>query len=378
MGSVSFCSGRVDRGRWRGCGLRRDGISGTLRGVSTEFRPRPNPREKEWIEALLAAQGAPEGAHTDLAADVIQSALKMLRDVRDRGDARLMATALRELRYSFRLFEPYAGRRKVSIFGSARTPPGREEYRLAVELGRQLVAAGYMVITGAGPGIMQAGHEGAGTSESFGLNIRLPWEQSANPVIDGDEKLITFRYFFTRKLMFIRQSDAIVLFPGGFGTLDEGYEALTLMQTGKARVRPLLLLDRPGGTYWRSFDRYVREHLLGNGLISPDDLFLYQLTERGEEAVRVINRFYRNYQSARFVREWFVIRLRRAPSEAAMAGLNEDFADIIEGDGPIRVVPPFPEEVEDRDDVDLPRIAFRFDRRHYGRLRQLIDVLNNY
>ncbi len=339
-------------------------------GISQEVRTR--------IEELIDLQGGHGHPHADLAADIIESGLKMLNDVKDRGDARLIATALRELRYSFRLFEAYGAYRKVSIFGSARILAGREEYRLAVELGRSLAAAGYMVITGAGPGIMQAGHEGAGSEKSFGLNIRLPWEQGANPVIIGDKKLITYRYFFTRKLMFIRQSDAIVLFPGGFGTLDEGYEAMTLMQTGKAKLRPLLLMDRQGGTYWRSFDRYVREHLLGNGLISQDDLKLYHLSDRCEDAVRVINRFYRNYQSARFVREWFVIRMKRAPSEAAVEGLNEDFADIIEDQGVIRVVPPFPEETEEADDLALPRLGFKFDRRHYGRLKQLIDVLNNY
>lgn len=346
--------------------------------MQSTTRAGTDPQIRAQIDALITASGGQANPQKELVADVIQSALKMLQDVRDRGDARLIATAIRELRYSFRLFEAYGDRRKVSIFGSARTQPGREEYRLAVDLGRELAAAGYMVITGAGPGIMQAGHEGAGSEHSFGLNIRLPWEQGANTVIIGDKKLITYRYFFTRKLMFIRQSDAIVLFPGGFGTLDEGYEALTLMQTGKARLRPLLLMDRPGGTYWRSFDRYVREHLLGNGLISQDDLFLYQLVDRCDEAVRSINRFYRNYQSARFVREWFVIRLKRAPSDAAITGLNEDFADIIEPQGPIRVVPPFPEEMEETDELGLPRIAFRFDRRHYGRLKQLIEVLNNY
>ncbi|MBL9135932.1 MAG: TIGR00730 family Rossman fold protein [Verrucomicrobiales bacterium] len=333
---------------------------------------------KERIEALIDAFPAASRTNRDLAIDVIESALKMLHDVRDRGDARTIATAVRELRYSFRLFAPYGDRRKVSIFGSARTAGTREEYRLAVDLGRQLAEAGYMVITGAGPGIMQAGHEGAGPEQSFGLNIRLPWEQGANPVILGDEKLITYRYFFTRKLMFIRQSDAIVLFPGGFGTLDEGYEALTLMQTGKAKLRPLILMDRPGGTYWKSFDRYVREHLLGNGLISSDDLFLYQLNDRCEDCVRIINRFYRNYHSARFVREWFVIRLRRAPGDAAVAGLNEDFGDIMEADGPLRSVPAYPEEAEDRDCAGLPRVAFKFDRRQYGRLKQLIDALNSY
>ncbi len=347
-------------------------------GMTTGGRVPIGPEERRRIEALVGARAGAGHPTADLVADVMESALKMLEDVRDRGDARLMATAMRELRYSCRLFEPYAHRRKVSVFGSARTQPGKEEYRMAVELGRQLQAAGYMVITGAGPGIMQAGHEGAGPEASFGLNIRLPWEQGANPVISGDEKLITFRYFFTRKLMFIRQSDAIVLFPGGFGTLDEGYEALTLMQTGKAKLRPLLLMDRPGGTYWKSFDRYVREHLLGDGLISPDDLHLYQMTERCEEAVRSINRFYRNYHSARFVRDWYVIRLQRAPTEAAVAGLNEDFGDILEAGGELRVVAPFADEVEDGDALDRARVAFRFDRRQYGRLRQLIDALNNY
>lgn len=346
--------------------------------MTTSGRRVTDAERRARIEAWLASEVGPGLAHGDLAADVILSAIKMLADVRNRGDARLMATALRELRYSFRLFEPYAGTRKVSIFGSARTPSDREEYRMAAELGRQLAAAGYMVITGAGGGIMQAGHEGAGTDRSFGLNIRLPWEQEANPVIVGDQKLITYRYFFTRKLMFLRQSDAIVLFPGGFGTLDEGYETLTLMQTGKAKLRPLILMDRPGGAYWRTFDRYVREHLLDNGLISPDDLHLYQMMDRCEEAVRVINRYYRNYQSARFVKDWFVIRVKRAPGEAAMEALNEDFADIIEAGGALRVTPPFPEEVEDQDDLELPRLAFRFDRRQYGRLKQLIEALNNY
>jgi uncharacterized protein (TIGR00730 family) len=336
------------------------------------------PEVRTKIEALIASHVGEGHPHADLVSDVIQSALKMLDDVRDRGDARLIATAIRELRYSFRLFEPYSNRRKVSIFGSARTLPGRDEYRLAVELGRQLSAAGYMVITGAGPGIMQAGHEGAGLESSFGLNIRLPWEQGANTVIMGDKKLVTYRYFFTRKLMFIRQSDAIVLFPGGFGTLDEGYEALTLMQTGKAKLRPLLLMDHPGGSYWKAFDRYVREHLLGNGLISADDLMLYQMTTACEEAVKIINRFYRNYHSARFVREWFVIRLKRTPSEAAIEGLNEDFSDILEAQGQIRIVQPFKEEIDDQDELSLARVAFKFNRRNYGRLKQLIDTLNNF
>jgi hypothetical protein len=223
---------------------------------------------------------------------------------------------------------------------------------------------------------MQAGHEGAGPENSFGVNIRLPWEQSANPVIAEDKKLITFKYFFTRKLIFIRHSDAIVLFPGGFGTMDEGYEAITLMQTGKSQLMPLVLVDKPGGTYWKTWDKNIREHLLRDKLISPDDLNLYRITDNTDEAVKIIARFYRNFDSTRFVRERFVIRLKNAPSLSALAALNEDFADIVV-EGKIEVAQPTPEEVEDHDRLDLARISFNFNRKHYGRVRQLIDVLNS-
>ena len=232
-----------------------------------------------------------------------------------------------------------------------------------------------MVITGAGPGIMQAGHEGATPEHSFGVNIRLPWEQGANPVIAEDKKLITFKYFFTRKLIFIRHSDAIVLFPGGFGTLDEGYEAITLMQTGKSQLMPLVLVDKPGGTYWKTWDIHIREELLRDKLISPDDLSLYRITDSTEEAVKIITRFYRNFHSTRFVKDLFVIRMKNAPTESALAAMNEDFADIIV-EGKIQAIKPTPEEVEHNEHLELKRIAFNFNRRDYGRLRQLIDVLN--
>ncbi len=334
---------------------------------------RLEPHLTAQIQALVNAAGG--GPHADLVADIIATSLRVLREIEHRGDVRIIQTAMRELRQSFKLFAPYADRRKVTIFGSARTAPSRPEYRQAVEFGRQMAAAGFMVITGAGGGIMRAGHEGAGPENSFGANIRLPWEQEANPVIRRDRKLITFKYFFTRKLTFIRHSDALALFPGGFGTLDEGYEALTLMQTGKSRLMPLVLIDRPGGTFWKTWDRHIRDHLLGNGLISPEDLNLYQITDQPEQAVRWITRFYRNYHSSRFVREELVIRLKHGPVETALAALNEDFADIIAG-APIRVVEPFPEEREDDDHLELPRLAFGFNRKSYGRLRELIDRLN--
>ena len=332
-----------------------------------------NPELSARVEALIKFKG---GGHNEAeVADIIENALKLLTDVKDTGDVRVIQTALRELRYAFRVFAPYAGKRKVTIFGSARTDPSRQLYQQAAEFARKITEAGFMVITGAGPGIMQAGHEGAGPENSFGVNIRLPWEQSANPVIAEDKKLITFKYFFTRKLIFIRHSDAIVLFPGGFGTLDEGYEAITLMQTGKSQLMPLVLIDRPGGTYWKTWDKHVREHLLRNKLISPDDLNLYAITDSSDEAVKIIARFYRNFHSTRFVKELFIIRLKNAPSESAVAAMNEDFSDIVV-EGKIQSIKPTPEEVEDNDHLDLPRIGFYFNRRDYGRLRQLIDVLN--
>ena len=327
------------------------------------------------IQELIALQGG--GANPDLVEDIIGNALKLLTDVKDRGDARVIRTAVRELRYAFRLFAPYRETRKVAIFGSARTEPDKLEYREAVEFARLMAAAGFMVITGAGPGIMQAGHEGAGPEKSFGANIRLPWEQAANPIIDKDEKLIHFKYFFTRKLTFVRHADALALFPGGFGTLDEGYEALTLMQTGKGRLVPLVLLDRPGGNYWKTWDKNMREQLVRAELISPEDLHLYQIASSPAHAVRIITRFYRNYHSSRFVKDLLVIRLKNVPPPSALAGLNEDFSDIISGEK-FQAIEATPQEREDDDYVDMGRIAFGFDRRQYGRLRQLIDALNSF
>lgn len=340
---------------------------------SKSGKKRGNSELQQRIAELIALKG---GGHNESAvADIIENALKLLVDVEDTGDVRVIQTALRELRYAFRLFAPYSSRRKVTIFGSARTAPGQVEYQQAVEFGRKIVAAGYMVITGAGPGIMQAGHEGAGLEHSFGANIRLPWEQNANPVIAQDGKLITFKYFFTRKLTFIRHSDAIALFPGGFGTMDEGYEALTLMQTGKSQLMPLVLIDRPGGDYWKTWDRQIREHLLRDRLISPEDLTLYNITDSADEAVEIIARFYRIFHSTRFVGEQLVIRLNQPLAAAAIAALNKDFADIISGEK-FHAVDATPEERADKDSVELPRIAFGFNRRDYGRLRQLVDVLN--
>lgn len=333
-----------------------------------------DPELRRRVQELIQFKGG--GHNEEAVADIIENALKILTDVKDTGDVRVIQTAVRELRYAYRLFAPYADKRKVTIFGSARTAPSKQEYQQAVEFGKKIVQAGFMVITGAGPGIMQAGHEGAGPENSFGANIRLPWEQGANPVIAQDKKLVTFKYFFTRKLTFIRHSDAIVLFPGGFGTMDEGYEAITLMQTGKSQLMPLVLVDKPGGTYWKTWDKQIREHLLRDQLISPDDLNLYHITDSADEAVKVVTRFYRNFHSTRFVKDQFVIRLKHAPTDTALEAMNEDFADINLG-APIKRIEPTPEEREDNDCLDLQRIAFGFNRRDYGRLRQMVDLLNS-
>jgi uncharacterized protein (TIGR00730 family) len=332
-----------------------------------------DPELARRIQELIKFKGG--GYNESEVADIIENALKLLSDVQDTGDVRVIQTALRELRYSFRLFAPYANRRKVSIFGSARMRPDTIEYRLAADFSRRVVQAGFMVITGAGPGIMQAGHEGAGPANSFGVNIRLPWEQAANPVIAEDKKLVTFKYFFTRKLIFIRHSDAIVLFPGGFGTFDEGFEALTLMQTGKSQIMPLVLVDKPGGIFWKTWDKNIREQLLQNQLISPEDLRLYQITDSPEEAVKIVTRFYHNYHSSRYVRKLLIMRLKRAPNESVLARLNREFSDIVLEDK-IKTIKPTPEERRDNDNLNLARIAFEFNRRDYGRLRQLIDALN--
>ncbi len=330
---------------------------------------------KRKIQDLIDLKGG--GRNAALVADIIENALKLLSDVESRGDVRVIQTALRELRYAFKLFAPYAAIRKVTIFGSARTAPDNPEYKQAVEFARRIADEGWMVITGAGPGIMQAGHEGAGCERSFGANIRLPWEQDSNPVMQKDEKLITFKYFFTRKLTFLRHSDAIVLSPGGFGTLDEGYEAITLMQTGKSRLIPLVFMDVPGGTYWKTWHKHTREHLLRKKLISESDFYLFEMVDSADEAVRRITRFYRNYHSMRFVRDLLVIRLRYAPSAHALHGLGTDFEDIISS-GTMESIEPTPEELEEGTDLEYPRIAFIFNRRDYGRLRQMIDVLNSF
>jgi len=334
---------------------------------------RDGPELRRHIQELIAEKGG--GHNEDLVADIIENALKMLTDVESRGDSKVIQTAVRELRYAFRLFAPHAGIRKVTMFGSARTAPGKQEYRQAVDFAHKIAAAGWMIITGAGPGIMQAGHEGAGPEKSFGANIRLPWEQSPNPIIQKDKKLITFKYFFTRKLTFLRHSDAIALFPGGFGTMDEGFEALTLMQTGKALIIPILFIDRPDGRYWETWMRFLTDHLLKLGLISKEDFNFIQIEHNVEEAVKHILLFYRNYQSSRWVGSHLVLRIAKKLTAKAVAELNKQFADLLR-EGPIVQRSALPQEKNQPEIWDLPRIVLTPHRHQFGRYRQLIDAIN--
>jgi uncharacterized protein (TIGR00730 family) len=279
------------------------------------------------------------------------------------------------MRYSFHVFAPYRSARKVAIFGSARTRPDDPLYVLARDMAAAIAARDWMVITGAGPGIMEAGIEGAGPERAFGVSIKLPFESTTSQFFDGDPKLVNFRYFFTRKLEFIKESDAFVLLPGGFGTLDEAFELLTLLQTGKAQPAPVVLLDTPGGSYWRDWMRFVEAELLDSGYVSPDDLCLVRVTDDVGDALDEIMGFYRNYQSARFVDGELVMRMLELPSPARLGELTEEFADIIVR-GALTPIGATPAERRDDDHVDLARFAFRFDRRSWSRLRMLIDRLN--
>lgn len=303
------------------------------------------------------------------------SADKLASDRATRGDLKILSRTLRELRYAFKVFTPYRAVRKVTVFGSARTAKEHPSYRQAVDFGRQMAARDWLIITGAASGIMEAGHEGAGRGRSMGLNILLPFEQEANPIIAGDSKLVHMKYFFTRKLMFVKETHGICLLPGGFGTLDEGLEVLTLLQTGKRDPAPVVLLDAPGGTYWRSFDRFVREELLASGMIDPHDLSLYRITDRVDEAVDEMAGFYAVYHSMRYVHEHLVMRLLSPPSPELLDRIRREFADIV-ANGSFQVAGPLPEEKDEPDLADLPRLIFSFDRRNCGRLRELIDLLN--
>jgi len=314
--------------------------------------------------------------HGKLIRQVFETLLRMMGQEAERLDWKILNSALQDMEKGFTTFQPYAHTRKITMFGSARLAPDTPEYKMAREFGEQITKRGFMVMTGAGGGIMQAGNEGAGPENSFGLNIHLPFEQGANPIIEDDPKLIFFKYFFTRKLFFLKESDAIALFPGGFGTQDEAFEALTLIQTGKAGPLPLVLVDRPGGEYWYNWDRYLKEQLLSNNLVSPHDVYLYQITEDVEEACDLITNFYQVYHSSRFVGDRLVIRLRCPLSDELIDQLNFDFSDLL-AKGKIEPSGALPEEKGDETE-DLPRLVMHFNHRDFGRLHLMIRMINKF
>ncbi len=329
-------------------------------------------RRASAIEKLLT-EFAP-GENHDLMGQMIVTICRLAADGADRGDLKILNTALRELRYAFKTFAPFTDVPKVTIFGSARTPEMHPQYEEAKKFADLIQNEGWMVITGAGDGIMRAGHHGATRQRSFGVAISLPFEQAANNIIQGDPKLVNFKYFFTRKLMFIKEAEGVVLFPGGFGTQDECFEALTLVQTAKAAPIPIVMCEAPGGTYWRRWVAYVHGALLDNGMIDESDLDLFRVCDRAEDAVAELVRFYRRYHSLRYVDDRLVIRLRSPVSEETLSQLNAGFADILTA-GRIEQVPG-PMEEEEGLYPAMPRLVLAFDRRSSGRLRRLIDGLN--
>ena len=321
---------------------------------------------------INALADVPDG---DVATEIIATALKLLRDQTSRADVKLINSSLKELRYALKVFAPYRDVRKCSIFGSARTAEDHADYGAALRFGKMMADDGWMVITGAGGGIMAAGHGGAGAKPSFGLAIRLPFEQKTNEFIEGDPKLINFKYFFTRKLMFVRSSHAIVLFPGGFGTMDEGFEVLTLIQTGKAAPMPIVFVENPEGNFWTGWQDYVKNHLLTSKLISPEDLHLYKITRDLDAARDEVRNFYANYHSIRYVHDRLVMRLQKRPTPEQLAEIAERFS-VIKSSGEFVVSDALPIEKDEPALAHMPRLVFHFNRRDHGRLRQLIDHLN--
>lgn len=335
----------------------------------------PDHQLLENLDRIVGEHGGdPGSASGKRVREIMHTAVKLIRDGADLGELKLISRSVKEMRYALKIFRDYREVRKVSIFGSARTPETDPAYQAALDFSRIMAGAGWMVITGAGDGIMRAGHGGAGREASFGVGIRLPFETNANDVIAGDAKLVTFRYFFTRKLMFMWQGHAVVLFPGGFGTHDEGFEALTLVQTGKAPMMPIVMVDRPGGTYWQEWDHYVKRQLLAARMISEEDLSLYYVARDPADAAAHLLGFYRNYHSQRFVQDALVLRVLRPLTGEQLGQLNDEFAGLVKS-GRIEQGGPLPGEREHR---GLPRLWFVHTKRDYGKVRQLIDRINEF
>lgn len=333
-----------------------------------------DPRVTDPMLSNPAAVDLPRG-HEKLIREIRETTEQLSSAESARGDLKILSQALRELATAFRMFRPYRRRRKATIFGSARTAADDPAYLQTERFARRLASDGWMVITGAASGIMEAGHRGAGAEHSLGVNIMLPFEQGSNPVIAGDPKLVHMKYFFTRKLLFVKECHAVCLSPGGFGTLDEGFEVLTLLQTGKRDMIPIVMLDPPGGDYWPSLQEFMDRQLAAQGMVSPEDRSLYLITDDADEAAREIYRFYRRYHSMRFVGSKLVFRLHEPISDQTLATINDRFADLLSG-GEFRQATAHRAEADEPELADLPRLSFRYNRRSPGRLRQLIDFLN--
>ena len=350
-----------------------DFTGGAIQALPTTPRSIGDAEFDQRIRDLVRDWGCEKSC--DLIQEMIVTALKMGRENITVADLKLFNRALKELRYAARVFAPYSQLKKVVVFGSARIQPDEPSFQAAELFAKKMREHDYMIITGGGDGIMGAAQRGAGREHSFGLNIRLPFEQRANETIYGDAKLINFNYFFTRKLNFVKETHGVALFPGGFGTLDEGFEVLTLMQTGKSRIIPLVLVDRPGGNYWQTWFSFLHEYLLKLGLISETDFSLFKITDDIDKAVAEIVGFYRNFISYRWVGKRMVIRMQRELENPTLERLNAQFSDIL-ADGAIVLGKALPEEKNEPELWDYPRLILTPYRRDFGRLRQLIDAVN--
>lgn len=342
--------------------------------MELHFTPTNGPAD-EAIEALMHMVGGIR--RPGFVREMILAALKAGQEDDEKADLKLMNTTLKEMRFTAKIFGPYRHIRKVSVFGSARTPRSAPSYRMAQALGRLLAARAYMVITGGGPGIMQAVNEGAGPEHSFGINIRLPFEQKPNPIVDGNPRSINYKYFFNRKVAFLKEADAVVLFPGGFGTMDEAMETLTLAQTGKHNPLPVVMVAPPGETYWHNWAEFMRHQLAGNGFIDGEDRGLFEITDSVEQAVAIIEQFYRRYHSLRFVGDLLVIRMHSPLPPEAMERLPRDFGDLLRAEGQFKsLATALPEEKNEPAIAGLPRLTLDFNRTRFARLKALIDFIN--
>lgn len=337
------------------------------------FTPTNGPVD-DAIDDLIAAVGGI--GHRGIVREMILAALKAGQESQHLADLKLMNASLKEMRFTSKVFGPYRGRRKVSVFGSARVAPDAPAYDMARRLGQSLAQAGYMVITGGGPGIMQAVNEGAGADYSFGINIRLPFEQKPNPVVDGNPKSINYKYFFNRKVAFLKEADAIVLFPGGFGTLDEAMETLTLVQTGKRAPLPVVMVEVPGRAYWAEWRACLTHQLQGAGFVRPEDLSIFEIVTSVEAAVEAVAGFYRRFHSLRQVGAKLVLRFQSLPAAPALAALGREFADLLTPGGLLAAGDPLPAEADEPHLAHLPRLILDFNRESFARLKQLIEAVN--